>query len=46
VDTGYTLRVTSQTSVVCSGCDNSRTYVPEVRQYYCLVLLCFQPRTT
>jgi hypothetical protein len=25
-----------------TGCDNSRTYVPEVRQYYCLVLLCFQ----
>ena len=28
-----------------SGCDNSRPYVPEVRQYYSLVLLCFQPRT-
>jgi hypothetical protein len=29
-------------------CDNLRTYVPEVhvRQYYGLVLLCFQPRTT
>jgi hypothetical protein len=25
-------------------CDNSRTYVPEVRQYYGLVLLCFQSR--
>ena len=24
--------------------DKSRTYVPEVRQYYGLVLLCFQPR--
>jgi hypothetical protein len=29
-----------------SGCDNSRTYVPEVRQYYGLVLPCFLPRTT
>jgi hypothetical protein len=27
-------------------CDNSRTYLPEVRQYYGLVLLCFQPSTT
>jgi hypothetical protein len=30
----------------CTRCDNSRTYVPEVRQYYALVLLCFQSHTT
>ena len=31
---------------ILTGCDNSRTYVPEVRQYYGLVLPCFQSRTT
>ena len=29
-------------SIVIPGCDNSRTYVPEVRQYHGLVLPCFQ----
>ena len=30
----------------CTRCDNFRSHVPEERQYYGLVLLCFQPRTT
>ena len=29
-----------------SGFDNSRTYVPEVRQHHGVVLLCFQLSTT
>jgi hypothetical protein len=34
-----------QTQHITSGCDNLPTlYVPEVRQYYGLVLLCFQQR--
>jgi hypothetical protein len=32
-----------RTGIRMTECDNSRTYVPEVRQYYGLVLLCFQP---
>jgi hypothetical protein len=28
------------------GCENSRTYVPEPRQYCGQILLCFQSRTT
>ena len=31
---------------IYTGCDNSRTYVPEVRQYHSLVLPCFQLSTT
>jgi hypothetical protein len=32
-----------RTGIRMTECDNSRTYVPEVRQYYGLVLFCFQP---
>jgi hypothetical protein len=32
-----------RTGVRMTECDNSRTYVPEVHQYYGLVLFCFQP---
>jgi hypothetical protein len=33
-----------RTGIRMTECDNSRTYVPEVRKYYGLVLLCFQSR--
>ena len=39
-----TITIKIRTGIRMTVCDNSRTYVPEVRQYYCLVLLCFQSR--
>jgi hypothetical protein len=39
-------RLIKEIALLQLGCDNSRNYVAEVRQYYGLVLLCFQPSTT
>jgi hypothetical protein len=38
-----TITIKMRTEIRMTECDNSRTYVPEVHQYYGLVFLCFQP---
>jgi hypothetical protein len=38
-----TITIKMRTGIRMTECDNSRTYILEVRQYYGLVLLCFQP---